>query len=475
MKKKNLLLTAVATLGLTAAAMAQNVPSYVPTNGLVGWWPFNGNANDESGNGNNGTVNGATLTSDRNNQSNSSYNFNVNNWSFGSGGDNIYIPYNASFNFSDFTISTWIKRTSAGSSISPQSLSIIRRFQYGYNNPNGETWVLEVGHGTSQNGAILYGTVIEQSPSPASNFYSQSNQVVPLNQWCHIIMTYSQNTIKLYINNQLVGTAIDPSITINTVGNSGLSIGLSEQANGQWAPFDGSIDDIGIWNRALTQQEISTLNNASNCANNTAISPQINSLATGNTAVFTATTSDPNPSYLWQSDFGQGFQTLNNFGNYSGTNTNALSISNIQLQNHTQPIRVITLSGNCIDTSNVATITIADTCINTINDTTFITVTDTLIINTNLTGINPPNNVNTIKVFPNPASTHITIDYGNFAIMNSYQLVIENSLGQQVFQTNITQQSNYLSLATWGGNGLYFVHIIDPQGNTIDIRKIVLQ
>jgi hypothetical protein len=36
--------------------MAQ-VPSYVPTNGLVGWWPFNGNANDESGNGNNGTVN----------------------------------------------------------------------------------------------------------------------------------------------------------------------------------------------------------------------------------------------------------------------------------------------------------------------------------------------------------------------------------------------------------------------------------
>jgi hypothetical protein len=49
MKRKSLLLTAVATLGLTAATMAQTVPSYVPTNGLVGWWPFNGNANDESG------------------------------------------------------------------------------------------------------------------------------------------------------------------------------------------------------------------------------------------------------------------------------------------------------------------------------------------------------------------------------------------------------------------------------------------
>ena len=52
-------------IGLTSL-YAQTVPSYVPTNGLVGWWPFNGNANDESGNGNNGTVNGATLTLDRN-------------------------------------------------------------------------------------------------------------------------------------------------------------------------------------------------------------------------------------------------------------------------------------------------------------------------------------------------------------------------------------------------------------------------
>ena len=56
-------------------AMAQNIPSYIPKDGLVGWWPFNGNANDESGNGNNGTVNGATLTSDRNGIANSAYSF----------------------------------------------------------------------------------------------------------------------------------------------------------------------------------------------------------------------------------------------------------------------------------------------------------------------------------------------------------------------------------------------------------------
>lgn len=61
MKTKSL----IAALLLTASSAFAQVPSYVPTNGLVGWWPFNGNANDESGNGNNGTVNGAMLTSDR--------------------------------------------------------------------------------------------------------------------------------------------------------------------------------------------------------------------------------------------------------------------------------------------------------------------------------------------------------------------------------------------------------------------------
>ena len=74
MKHKILMLIAFATLGLTFATLAQ-VPNYVPTNGLVAFWPFNGNANDASGNGNNGAVNGATLTTDRNGNANSAYNF----------------------------------------------------------------------------------------------------------------------------------------------------------------------------------------------------------------------------------------------------------------------------------------------------------------------------------------------------------------------------------------------------------------
>jgi hypothetical protein len=125
----------------------------------------------------------------------------------------------------------------------------------------------------------------------------------------------------------------------------------------------------------------------------------------------------------------------------------------------------------------VAVINITDTCIVTINDTvtTLISVTDTLIINTSFTGIAPPNNVNTIKVFPNPASSHITIDYGNFTTMNGYVLTITNALSQVVFTTPINQQSSYIDLSTWTGNGIYFLKIVDNLNNTIENRKIVLQ
>jgi hypothetical protein len=175
-------------------------------------------------------------------------------------------------------------------------------------------------------------------------------------------------------------------------------------------------------------------------------------------------------------DFGQGFVTLNNYGNYSGANSNSLSISNVQLENHNQPIRAISSNTNCNDTSNVATIQIADTCITnvTIYDTLLTTVTDTLIINTTLS-LPAPNNQNTILIYPNPASDHITIDNGNYTAMAGYTIKIENNASQQVFQSAVNQPQFYIDLSTWSGNGLYFVHLIDPQNNTVTVRKIVLQ
>ncbi|MFM7726533.1 MAG: hypothetical protein ACKO7B_07520, partial [Flavobacteriales bacterium] len=73
--KKTFYVLVCALCTLLVLPAAAQVPSYVPTDGLVGWWPFNGNANDESGNGNDGVVNGAVLASDRNGVVNAAYSF----------------------------------------------------------------------------------------------------------------------------------------------------------------------------------------------------------------------------------------------------------------------------------------------------------------------------------------------------------------------------------------------------------------
>ncbi len=272
----------------------------------------------------------------------------------------------------------------------------------------------------------------------------------------------------------------------------------------------GSLDDIGILNRALTPEEITALYNGANCAQNTMITPGVNEISIGGAATFTASSDDANPTYVWQSDLGQGYQSLNDIGNYSGTQTDSLIISNVQLANHNQPVRVVSISGNCSDTSSVAYIQILDSCITVVQDTIFTelvdtsyvtqniydtlstqvfdttyvtlniydtlltTVTDTLVIQTQISGITPET-YNTLRVFPNPASTHITIDYGNFATMNGYTLTIINSLGQTVFTTLINQQTSYIDLATWTGAGMYYVQLIDPMNNTVENRKIVLE
>jgi hypothetical protein len=348
MKKKILLLIAVATLGLTAATMAQ-VPNYVPTNGLVGWWPFNGNANDESGNGNNGTVNGATLTSDRFGNTNNSYSFDslqTNNIDFG----NLV----SNFGSSDFTVSLWFTISS-----SPGYL-ISKRYDE-ICTVNNNWWVLSPnGFEICQGGNTGYVNL-------TSNNYTYVN-----NTWNLISIVKNSNQFNLYINGILINS-VTSNVPFNINNSAKMLSGLVyAPISGTIGKHNGKIDDIGIWNRALSQQEITALYNGNIC-----------------------------------------YQTI--------------------------------------------------------------TVTDTLLINMGITGFNPVTFNNTIKIFPNPTNDHITIDYGNFSSLNGYQVKITNSLGQQMFQTAINQQSNYVSLASWGGNGLYFVYIIDPQGNTLDVRKIVLQ
>jgi hypothetical protein len=453
MKKKSLLLTVVATIGLTTTTMAQ-VPNYVPTNGLVGWWPFNGNANDESGNGNNGAVNGALLTQDRNGSTNSAF-------SFDGISNNITVPHSNSLDLNiPLSISAWIKVDAYPNDGNEHYF--ISKFSGG---PGNAMQGFHAAFSDWNNGDYLFWRYRNNTTSNWGGVSSSYTDFPNEGNWFQIVLTTDGVNDKFYVNGNLINSAPSSILGLNSAD---LLFGQDQNYSSASRNFAGNLDDIGIWNRTLTEQEITDLFNSINCSNNLTITPQNNALNTGNNASLSATTSDANPNYIWQSDFGQGFQTLNNYGSYSGANTATLNISSVQLRNHNQPIRAISTSGNCIDTSNVATISISDTCIN------LITVTDTLIINTTL-GVQPNLTTNTIKVFPNPANTHITIDYGNFSSMSGYSIKIINALSQEVFSSAINQQTSFIDLSTWSGDGIYFVQILDSQSNVIENRKIVLQ
>ena len=86
-------------------------------------------------------------------------------------------------------------------------------------------------------------------------------------------------------------------------------------------------------------------------------------------------------------------------------------------------------------------------------------------------------NIKTIKIYPNPASTHINIDFNNETDLNGGMIKFINSLGQEVFTRPITLSGTQTSmqLNTWGGTGIYFVQIINPQGQVMDVKKIIIQ
>jgi hypothetical protein len=461
MKRKSLLLTVVAMIGLTTATMAQTVPNYVPTNGLVGWWPFNGNANDESGNGNNGTVNGATLTTDRFGNANKAY-------SFDGVDDKITVNHNQSLNCLPITINCWIYLNDF-----PQESGIINK----YFNQSTNGYGISIIDGTEgQKIHPFYfkdfnNNIVEGN----GQGYIDFDDVFNNSSWRNIIFTVNSIKGELFIDGI-------KKTDLNWQGLNGLTTSLSNLYFGWYENpgnvpnttgyFKGKIDDIGIWNRALTECEIQDLYNAQlGSFSNTAVTINPTNAAIGSNAILSV--SSPISSLQWQSNPSNvGWVNLSNNTQYNGVTNDTLVVSNLQLSNHNQPFRVLA----CGDTSNIATIQIADTCITnvTIYDTLLTTVTDTLIINTTLS-LPAPNNQNTILIYPNPASDHITIDNGNYTAMAGYTIKIENNAGQQVFQSAVNQPQFYIDLSTWSGNGLYFVHLIDPQNNTVTVRKIVLQ
>ena len=231
MKKKNLLMTAMAIFGLALISKAQ-VPNYVPASGLVGWWPFNGNANDESGNGNNGLVNGATLTNDRFGSNNSAYNFTSDAENINCGNSpSLGLTTNSSLTISYWTISSnnnWPFISKYQNNVASNS-----NFAVGNASPN---FVIT---GNGQN-----------------NFYMSTT--IPIT-WVHLCFVYNGNidSVSVYLNGNFIQT--NNIFLANNISTSALLFGPRFGQNTPYQIPNGNLDDIGIWNRAITQQEITAL------------------------------------------------------------------------------------------------------------------------------------------------------------------------------------------------------------------------
>jgi len=243
---KRIFLTLTFGLFVIPFGISQDLPSYVPTDGLVAYYPFNGNANDASGNDINGTVSGATLTANKNGDVNSAY-------SFDGDQDIITIPNTDMINTSQITVSAWIKPTrytaleqDQGDS---QQVIVSNTRQDGW----GPGFEFKTFGETDSNGAQYLSLGL--SGTINSNFSAQTNNIgMSLNQWSHVAYTHDDTNIKFYLNGQLVLTEDSPGT--NLYNNNSISIGSRPSIR---HVFSGGIDDVGIWNEVLTAEEIANL------------------------------------------------------------------------------------------------------------------------------------------------------------------------------------------------------------------------
>ena len=223
--------------------MAQNIPSYVPTNGLQGWWPFSGNSNDESGNGNNGNVTGATLTTDRSGKANSAYNFATN--------QEITIANSATKNTYPLTISVWYNTSDVGaangnifSKYTVASWNGFGLFHMDQNAVQAKTYKVTPFYLRSTTNRIIgeYNEPIWE--------HNKANY----GTWYNLTVTYDNTGGKIYLDGNLISSH-------NWTGTAGASANSNLwKIGGKWDQwFNGKIDDIGVWNRVLTDVEIKQL------------------------------------------------------------------------------------------------------------------------------------------------------------------------------------------------------------------------
>ena len=241
------------------------------TQGLVTHHPFTGNANDLGPNALHGNVVNATLTTDRNGTANSAYYFD--------GSSYIELPYHNSYSFSPqgaFSISVWVlpdmNNTWPAQGIvikaPPNSDFTLSAWNYG-------VYVLSY----KAMSGYAYNHILNGTTSFVQNLC-----------WYNIISTYNNGVWNLYVNGRLESSNTAQSNFILQDGFSRIAFGKKGESFGDW--YKGKMDDVRIYNRVLTQDEIDSL---SFNGSGTRVSPDI-AICQGSSVQLNATGAT---SYSW--------------------------------------------------------------------------------------------------------------------------------------------------------------------------------
>jgi len=269
--------------------MAQNIPSYVPKDGLVGYWPFNGNANDESGNGNHGTVNGATLTTDRNGKANSAYSFDdLKNY--------ITISTSKSLIFDkQFSISIWFKRNNTNNN------DRIFSFEKA-GSPDGYQFRFAIDVNSIDNNKVYFmgaSNNVNNSTGWTNNtgYTLKSKNTIISSTWNNVTLIRNNSNFSLYLNGNIQSTSQSIQVIDFLLNKNNITLGavISNQTYVDF--FNGNLDDIAIYNRALSDQEIKLLYEGCNVT--ATITPQGNTTFCQGGSVILNANFESNHNYQW--------------------------------------------------------------------------------------------------------------------------------------------------------------------------------
>ncbi len=402
-------------LSVTIASAQVNVPAYVPLGSLEAWWPFTGNAIDSSGNGNNGTVHGCTLTTDRFGNANSAYNFDGHsNW--------IYIPPGLPLELiKSVTIAAWVFAD-----------------HYTADSSGGQAQIFWRGDLTSAHDPyMLYvsGPQIKfrRDIDPGGTIINQvgfNSSIMDVTKWHHIVGIFDLATgnMLIYFDGVLQSEAHLPGTISYAMPVYWNSIGAVD--NGGWQFFKGVIDDVGAWDRRLMQCEISKL--YLGLANLIVRNTTTDSVSVGASATFSITdTCTVLGMYQWQENSGSGYVDLVDAPPYSGVFTQTLTITPATMLDSGNLYRCIRIDSthNCYDTSGDGVLIVSDT----------ITSTPSL-------GMSNISNAMDFSVAPNPSNGEFTIKGLNVARNNTELLVeVTNIMGQTVYSTKIPVQNRRIN------------------------------